>query len=134
MATVAYIPENVEDGTHLCAGYPMGYECLVILSPGWIFCRDCRTRRQQEMAEGLQDLPHKAVGIQVSDFPTLTCECGGDASMNLHCLSLIHRRWEWEMAGHNKPPLANGDAFTPTASGSNMGAGRRRVPSSAPSS
>lgn len=84
---------------HRCNGFPEYFDCGVTLDGDAIFCRDCRERRQRELAAGLiGGFEPIADVLDRFDGAHALCQCGGLLDANMHRLSLLHRKWEWEQA------------------------------------
>lgn len=83
--------------SHLCAGWPTGYTCIVFVADS-IWCTDCRVRRQEAYASGVPVDGMVPVGIILEDFtaPQLVCRCGGDPEAIRHIFSLRHMEWAWK--------------------------------------
>ena len=70
---------------------------MVLLPPGGIWCKSCRSARQEELASEGQLLGASPVGIILEDFetPQPICQCGGIVGATDHESSLLHRKWAW---------------------------------------
>lgn len=89
----------IDNGMRRCMGHPLGYDCMLDVPEDWIYCRDCRLRRQKELAEGMPPnfVPVRELLTSFEDSRPI-CECGGDPTAPLHRISLLHRKLEWIQA------------------------------------
>ena len=83
----------------VCAGWPTGHACPVIVRFGRRLCQGCEADRILAIQRGMPEtIVPRGIVVEDIDAEELVCRCGGDPCAPRHVVSATHLVWSYAVS------------------------------------